>query len=472
MLLTPQDSEPPAPPREFRGVWVATVDNIDWPSKRDLSTEAQRRELVAILDKAASLNLNAVIFQVRPHGDALYASEIEPWSEYLTGLNGRAPKPLWDPLAFAVEEAHKRGLELHAWINPYRAWHPAAKAPAHATHITKSHPDRVRPYGRFVWMDPADPNVQQRTLAVADDIVRRYDVDGLHIDDYFYPFPVRDGAGKVIDFPDDKLWQAYRASGGTASRGDWRRSKVDTLVRDLNATIKKRKPWVKFGISPFGIWRPGHPEGIKAGVDQYAQIYADVRKWLREGWCDYLSPQLYWRIEQTAQSYPRLLDWWVEQNVANRHIWPGNYASQVANGWPAQEIVEQIEITRKSSATGNVLFSMKPIMRGTARLDQALAKSYAQPALVPASPWLGEQKPEAPKLTGKRRVEDRYAVAWASAPDIRFWAVYGHKAGKWTFLRSTSERRVELPGDLEAIAVSGVSRTGQEGPRLIVPIED
>ncbi|HVR44010.1 MAG TPA: family 10 glycosylhydrolase, partial [Thermoanaerobaculia bacterium] len=281
--LTPLPDAPPEIAREFRGVWVATVKNIDWPSRPGLPAEQQQRELFAILDRAKELNFNAVIFQVRPAGDAMYRSEIEPWSEFLTGEMGRDPG--WDPLAFAVEQAHARGLELHAWLNPYRARHQEPRAPASPTHLSVTHPHLVREYGSYLWMDPGEPEVRERTMAVVLDLVRRYDLDGIHFDDYFYPYPENDAAGAPIEFPDEPSWTRYLAGGGTLARDDWRRENVDRLVRDLSIAIRRDAPRVKFGISPFGNWRPRHPEGIE-GFDAYGRIYADSRRWLAEGWVD------------------------------------------------------------------------------------------------------------------------------------------------------------------------------------------
>ena len=298
--LAPAVDNPPPVKREFRGVWVATVANIDWPSKPGLPAEKQKVELLAILDKSAELKLNAVIFQVRPMADALYESKLEPWSEYLTGTLGKGPG--YDPLAFAVEEAHKRGLELHAWFNPYRARHPSAKSAAPDDHITKKRPDLAKPYGTHFWMNPTHPDVQDHSLAVILDVVKRYDIDGVHIDDYFYPYKEKDAGGKVIPFPDDDTWEAYQRSGGKLARDDWRRDAVNVFVKRMYAETKKAKPWVKVGISPFGIWRPGHPAGI-AGLDQFAELYADAKLWFNEGWVDYFSPQLYWPIAQEKQSF-------------------------------------------------------------------------------------------------------------------------------------------------------------------------
>jgi uncharacterized lipoprotein YddW (UPF0748 family) len=312
----------PSPQREFRGVWVATVDNIDWPSRSGLPVEQQKAELLAILDRCSALNMNAVVFQVRPSCDALYSSKLEPWSEYLTGADGKAPVPFYDPLAFAVEEAHRRGLELHAWFNPYRARHFVAKSQPSPLHVSRSKPHLVRQYGRYLWLDPSMKEAQDHSIAVIRDVVRRYDIDGVHLDDYFYPYKEKDAEGKEISFPDDASYAKYLAGGGRLESDDWRRENVNVFVKRLYDMVKSEKRWVKFGISPFGIWRPGYPPQIQ-GFDQYAQLYADARKWLVEGWVDYYTPQLYWRIEQKAQSYPVLLQWWVEQNIQKRNMWPG-----------------------------------------------------------------------------------------------------------------------------------------------------
>jgi uncharacterized lipoprotein YddW (UPF0748 family) len=380
-FLLAADPVPP-PPREFRGVWVATVANIDWPTKPGLTAERQKAELIGILDQCKSLNLNAVVFQIRPMCDALYESDLEPWSGFLTGTQGKSPG--YDPLNYAVEEAHKRGLELHAWFNPYRAWSPSAKGDPAANHLVKTRPDLAKKYGKHFWLNPTHPEVQKHSLDVVLDVVRRYDLDGIHMDDYFYPYPELDENKKEIPFPDDDTWQSYRMGGGTLARDDWRRDAVNQFVKTLYAETHKLKPWVKVGISPFGIWRPGHPATIK-GFDQYGKLYADAKLWLNEGWVDYFTPQLYWEIDKPDQSYPVLLDWWAKENTKKRHLWIGNSASRHS---PA-ELIRQIEITRKSgTATGNVFFSMKAFSGAKA---DALKGRYAERAAVPDSPWLGKR---------------------------------------------------------------------------------
>ncbi len=401
MARTVVDSAPPAVPREFRAAWVASVSNIDWPSKPGLTTAQQQAELLAILDKLVELRMNAIVLQVRPAADALYQSSIEPWSDFLTGEMGRAPDPYYDPLTFATAEAHKRGLEMHVWINPYRAKHPATKSVS-ANHISRSHPELVRKYGPFLWMDPGDPAVRARTTEVVLDLVRRYDIDGVHMDDYFYPYPETQ-RGREIEFPDASTYLRYRQRGGRLARDDWRRENVDLLVKELYEGIHAVKPWVRFGVSPFGIWRPGYPASVR-GFDQYAKLYADARKWFNEGWVDYFTPQLYWAVDRPEQRYPVLLEWWAEQNLKGRHLWPGNYTGKVAftgaSAWRTDEVLEQIRLTRaQPAATGNVHFSMKVFLDNPDSLNERLKKeSYTGQALVPASPWLGRGAPAQPEI--------------------------------------------------------------------------
>ena len=335
--------------QELRGLWIATVNNGDWPSRRDLTVEQQKQELTAIFDRAAALHLNAVFLQVRPMADALYPSSIEPWSEFLTGTPGKAPEPLYDPLAFAVVEAHARGLELHAWFNPFRG--------------NPSTPLRAYPYGRFVWMDPGDPEVQRRALDVISDVVRRYDIDGVHLDDYFYPYPEN-----ATEFPDDATYQQY---GNGMSKDDWRRDNINRFIHGLYTAVKTIKPNVEVGISPFGIWRPKHPRQIR-GLDAYEKIYADSRLWLRNGWIDYLAPQLYWPIDKREQSFPALLHWWTNQDRMGRGIVAGMSINRVGRV-PPEEFARQIKLVRDDDgAVGFILFSAHTLMRDTEGINDVL----------------------------------------------------------------------------------------------------
>jgi uncharacterized lipoprotein YddW (UPF0748 family) len=263
----------PEPQREFRAVWIATVDNIDFPTRKTLSVEEQKQELLRDLDFAKRLRLNAIVFQVRPMCDALYRSEIEPWSEFLTGEMGRSQ--VFDPLEFIVAEAHKRGILVHAWFNPYRAYHPSAKTVSD-NHISKRRPDLVRKYGKYLWLDPTDPEVQEYSLRVILDVTRRYDIDGVHFDDYFYPYIEKDASGTDIEFPDDKNWRAYQQNGGRMNRGDWRRGHVNTFIENVGREIKRIKPQIMYGISPFGIWQPMPEKGIE-GFNAFTGLFADSR---------------------------------------------------------------------------------------------------------------------------------------------------------------------------------------------------
>jgi len=463
---------PPQPAREFRAAWVATVANIDWPSRKGLSTQEQKAELLDLLDRAVQLKLNAIIFQVRPACDAMYASRLEPWSEYLTGTMGKAPEPFYDPLTFAVEEAHKRGLELHAWFNPYRARLRAANSPTAPSHVSKVHPQLVRQYGEFLWLDPGEKEVQDYSLNVVMDVVKRYDVDGIHFDDYFYPYKVKDRSGQDLEFPDDASWQRYGAR-GKLSRDDWRRENVNVFIEHLYRSIKASKPWVKFGISPFGIWRNKVPPQIK-GLDAYETLYADSRKWLASGWVDYFAPQLYWEIKAPDQSFPVLLHWWTQQNPKGRNLYPGMDSTKVSRsesrrGWQPQEIVNQIRLTRaQAGADGHIHWNMKSLMRNST-FDEVLEREvYHQPALVPASPWLGRAQPSKPKLTAAASHPGTpLEVRWTpgASGKTSLWLLQARTHGQWNqeILPASRTSRSWNSAPPEVVAVSAVGRNGELG---------
>ena len=342
--------------KEFRGAWVSTVFNIDWPSKPGLSSAGQKAELLAILDRAKELQLTAILLQVRPASDALYASKIEPWSAFLAGTQGTDAN--YDPLAFAVREAHARGLELHAWINPFRAA-TNTTGPFALNHITQTHPDWIRKEGKLLWTDPGVPAAREHVLRVVLDIVHRYAVDGVHIDDYFYPYPTKGGK----DFDDERSWTQYGVPSGK-SRADWRRDNINQFIEQLYTRVKAERSSVKVGISPFGIYRPHVPATIEAGVDAYASLYCDAKLWLARGWCDYLAPQLYWSIDPPAQSFPVLLNWWREQSTMGRPIWPGLASTRIGEKRSAREIADQIALTRKGTTSpGHIHWNMKSLMQ-------------------------------------------------------------------------------------------------------------
>jgi uncharacterized lipoprotein YddW (UPF0748 family) len=452
---------PPPPPREFRAAWLATVANIDWPSKPGLPVAQQKAELVSLLDRAAQLHFNAVLFQVRPVGDAVYASPIEPWSEYLSGRQGQAPVPFYDPLAFAIEEAHARGLQLHAWFNPFRAGHPLSRSPHAPSHITNTHPELVWHYGDQTWLDPGEPAAQARAFAVVLDVLKRYDVDGVVLDDYFYPYPVKNSVGQDLDFPDLATWKKYGASSGL-SREDWRRDNVNRFVQQLSQVIKATKPWVQFGISPFGIWHAGYPPQTKKGFDAYEKIDADSRKWLANGWVDYLSPQLYWPIASREESFPALLNWWHAQNVRNRHLWPSLADSSVGGKFSIEEIPQQTQLIRQQYDPGEIHYHIRnvvdnPVLGGMVRAQ------YAQPALVPVSPWIDATPPPRPELivdTWKNSVH----VDWEAAPGkpTRWWLLQTRAGGVWTTqVLPPGRNDIYLDNsNVDAVAVRAVDRLG------------
>lgn len=466
-------ADAPLAPREFRAVWVATVNNIDWPSKRGLTPDEQRAEMRALLDRMQALNFNAVIFQVRPAADALYASDLEPWSEYLTGKQGQNPG--WDPLAEWVSEAHRRGLELHAWFNPYRARHHEAKSPLAPNHVGVTHPDVAKPYGAYLWMDPGEAFAAERTLAVIRDVVRRYDVDGVHIDDYFYPYPItkplpadapKGAKAEEVDFPDDPAWQRYVAGGGKLARADWRRDNVNRLVRQIYETVHAEKPWVKFGISPFGMARPDRrPPGL-SGFSQFDKLYADAELWFESGWCDYFTPQLYWPIDQKGQSYPLLLDYWISQNKAGRHLWPGFFTSQINDtekSWPSSEILAQVALTRtRAGAGGHVHYSAIALTQDRKAVATNLRPFYPMPALVPASPWMKVAAPAAPTLA---RDGDMVRVEGLDAAAAHL-AIWRRTGGAWRFSVQPATQPAVALGGADAVLVSAVNRAGIESPRV------
>lgn len=439
-ITQPPPSPPPPPPpvvdtalpvlqRETRGLWIATVANIDWPSRSSLNADQQRAELIDILDRAAAAGMNTIVLQVRPAGDAVYASTIEPWASLLTGTQGADPG--YDPLAFAVDQAHARGLELHAWINPFRAGNTADTLRFAAGHLFHTRRDLIRIYGTQVWMDPGEPDAQAHTMHVIADIIRRYDIDAIHADDYFYPYP-QSTAGQLIPFPDDAT---YARHGGTLSRDDWRRANIDGFIERLYREVHLIKPTLRLGISPFGIWRPGNPPGVN-GLDAFATIYADSRKWLREGWIDYLAPQLYWAIAAPQQSYPALLDWWLNENFRGRHVWPGLAAYRLNDGtssaFSLQEIPNQISMTRaRTGGTGHILYNTtSALKRSSGALAAALrADLYRHAAVVPATPWLDAAAPAAPVLTSAGTVMN---IEPASGEPARWWIVRQRTSAGWS----------------------------------------
>lgn len=470
---------PPPLDREFRGVWVSSVNNGTWPPKAGMTAADQQTEAIRQLDRAVELKFNAVIFQVRPAADALYESDLEPWSEYLSGTQGQDPG--YDPLKFWIDEAHKRGLELHAWLNPYRAKHANSKSTIARDHISVTHPEIVRKYGGYLWLDPGEPLAARHSMAVFLDVVKRYDLDGVHMDDYFYPYQVTDEKTKaLIDFPDNSSWAKYQRSGGKLARNDWRRDNVNQFIKQLYERTKKMKPHVKVGIAPFGIWRPDHPPGIK-GLDQYDALYADAKLWLNEGWLDYFSPQLYWKIGG-PQSFPKLLDWWLSENPKCRHVWPGQSVGRYIpkDGSLSMEVPNQLAFIRDRApegSTGFIFWPLGAVLKESSLVERLKAVEFADPAIVPLSPWLDDKNPPKPIATVKRGDGEQLEISVKAPRGDRDpnnaawqWAVqYRAEDGWYQAVFPAHLDKVQIPS-ASAVAVYTIDRNGNasdaESPKM------
>jgi uncharacterized lipoprotein YddW (UPF0748 family) len=521
---------PPPAPREFRAVWVATVANIDWPTKPGLPVAQQKAEVTAMLNRLQALNMNAVLLQVRPSADAIYPSTLEPWAEWITGEQGRSPG--YDPLQFWIDEARARGIEVHAWFNPYRARHTKAVSPNAKDHVSARFPNAVKSYGGFQWLDPGEHAAQDHSFAVIMDVVKRYDIDGVHFDDYFYPYPVTEQTAtqqvagqnaianalnsqnnatpstvtrapeREVDFPDEPSWNAYVASGGKLTRADWRRDNVNRFVERVYRGVKAEKPWVRFGISPFGIGRPDRrPPGIQ-GFSQYDKLYADVELWLQRGWLDYLAPQLYWAIAQTPQAFPVLLDYWHAQNTLKRDIFPGLYTSRIDDSprsWMPKEIEDQIALARakqgianegaQAIAQGHIHFSAAPIVQNRRDIQRSLSRQYVNPALntiahsnrASRSNWIISEI-----NVNLHERSDYVGVdvlsSMKDSANVRMLAVYARYGSDWQFstvplaanfaqdgvvAKELSFPKANSSGALNAIAVSFVDRDANESPRYV-----
>lgn len=374
---------------EFRGVWIATVDNIDWPSKGNYNSDSQKVEFIKLLDFHQRNGINAVIVQIRPATDAFYPSQYEPWSQWLTGVQGQPPVPYYDPLEFMITEAHKRKMAFHAWMNPYRAQFNTNTSSISATHITRLHPEWFVNYGEKMYFNPGNKEVLQYVKNVVKDVVSRYDIDAIHFDDYFYPYRI---AGK--EFPDDDTYLQY---GKGMRKDDWRRSNTDSIIAILSRTIKKEKKNCIFGISPFGVWRnadkdPVNGSNTNRAQSNYDDLYANILLWLKKGWIDYVAPQIYWEIEHKIAPYEVLVNWW-NTHCYGKHcyIGLGIYKANTNASWKdVTQIPRQIEILRsKANIQGMVFYSSKSLENNLNGWSDLLKlKYFKEPAPVPAMSWL------------------------------------------------------------------------------------
>lgn len=401
----------PYPKREFRGAWIQAVNG----QFRGIPTEKLKQTLIDQLNSLQGAGINAIIFQVRPEADALYASQLEPWSRFLTGVQGQAPSPYWDPMQFMIDECHKRGMEFHAWINPHRV-KTSLKSELAANHLYNIHPEWFVTYNNQLYFDPALPESRRHICMVVADIVSRYDVDAIHMDDYFYPYPA-----KGVDFPDDASFARY--GGGFTNRADWRRSNVNILIQKIHETIRGLKPWVKFGISPFGIYRneKNDPLGSKTnGLQNYDDLYADVLLWARNGWVDYNIPQIYWQIGHPAADYETLVKWWAK-NTENRPLFIGqSVMNTVQNADPKNPSINQLP--RKMALErayqtigGSCQWPASAVVENAGKYRDALVQEYHKyPALVPVFDFMDDKAPGKVRKVKKVWTEDGYMLFWTA----------------------------------------------------------
>lgn len=432
---------------ELRATWVASVLNIDWPSKPGLSIAQQKSEFINYLEEQKRMGMNAIVMQIKPTADAFYPSKYGLWSEYLTGTQGKDPG--YNPLSFMVKEAHKRNMEFHAWFNPYRITMPLGKEAALSdldklpeNHPARKHPEWVVPYGQQLYFNPGIPEVQKFVIDGIMEVVKNYDIDAVHMDDYFYPYKI---AGKT--FPDQEAYQRYGANKFNNIE-DWRRDNVNNLVKNINKSIKEEKSYVKFGISPFGVWRNKavDPTGSEttAGQTNYDDLYADTRTWINNGYVDYIAPQLYWNIGLPVADYAKLLAWWtkeVEGKNVQLYIGQADYkintnSNGVQNWFNPEELPNQIKLNRTyNNFKGSMHFSAKDLKNNPLGIAERLTEDiYKQPALVPPMPWIDNEAPKKPKVLQikKKLGETKFKIRENNPEEVAYYAIYrfeGNRVG-------------------------------------------
>ncbi len=449
---------------EMRAVWIATVANIDWPSKPGLPSSVQKEEMIQMLDYLALAHINAIVMQIRPTADAFYPSALEPWSHWLTGKQGEQPTPFYDPLKFIIDEAHRRCIEVHVWLNPYRVMNSNKPELLHPDHLYFKRPELFVRYGNQLYFNPGLDETRKTLNRVVEDIVQRYEVDAIHFDDYFYPYKV---AGE--EFPDSETFRKNPRGFAAHQRDDWRRNNVDLIIKELQQTIKSNKPWVEFGISPFGVWRnntvdPGG-SATRAGVQNYDDLYADILKWLREGWIDYVAPQLYWEIGKEVADYSILIKWWNE-NAHGKNLYIGLYASKLGNekadpAWlRPNELARQLRLNQQyGGVDGAIFFSAKGFMKNLQGLTDSLQTNfYRYPALTPVNRSASGTAPASPEnikiiRDGKERLLCWDPVQGEGGQAVAYYVVYafkGKKAGSIddpsAILLKTTKTMVDLTG--------------------------
>lgn len=435
------------PKREFRAAWIQSVNG----QFRGMPTEKLKQNLIGQLNSLQKAGINAIIFQVRPEADALYASRLEPWSRFLTGVQGKAPEPYWDPMQFMIDECHKRGMEFHAWINPYRT-KTTLKSELAPNHVYNIHPEWFVTYGDQLYFDPALPESRRHICMVVSDIVSRYDVDAIHMDDYFYPYPIK---GK--DFPDDASFARF--GGGFSNKADWRRSNVNVLIKKLHETIREIKPWVKFGVSPFGIYRneSSDPLGSKTkGLQNYDDLYADVLLWAREGWIDYNIPQIYWHIGHPVADYETLVKWWA-RNTENRPLFIGqSVMNTVQNADPKNPSINQLPrkmALQRAYQTigGSCQWPASAVVENAGKYRDALIAEYHKyPALPPVFDFMDNEAPAKVRKMKSVWTEDGYILFW-TAPKYKEEM---NRAVQYVVYRFDAKEKVNIDDPSHIVAIT------------------
>ncbi len=424
------------PKREMRAVWIASVANIDWPSRAGLAVDMQQEEMIELLDLAKAYHMNTVVFQIRPATDAMYWSRLEPWSQWLNGEQGKAPDPFYDPLQFTIDECRKRGLDIHVWMNPYRAVFDTARSSVSDDHPIKNHPEWFVKYGKTAYFNPGLPETRAHVSSIVADVIRRYDVDAVHFDDYFYPYRI---AGK--EFPDQDAFELYPRSYQAKEKEDWRRDNVDLIIKQLHDTIKSIAPHVEFGISPFGVWRNASkdPRGsaTKAGQTNYDDLYADVLMWQEKGWVDYVCPQIYWHIGKEVADYKIIAQWW-NANAFDCPLYIGHAfyrlkADSNYKEWQsAKEIEKQIKLNRKLESVGGSMFFSAKFMRTNplGLKEQIQKKQYRYLALPPTNKRIAQLDAQKPVNTSLSLLNDQIKLEWEADETSKAFVIYKLKKGK------------------------------------------
>ncbi len=473
----------PHPKTEFRGVWIATVVNIDWPKNGIDPITKQKKDFLEILDFYDSLNFNAVIVQIRTAGDAFYKSNYAPWSRFLTGKEGSSPIGQYDILEWMINESHNRGFEFHAWLNPYRSTSNLNTDILSPIHDYNLHPEWMLKYGKKYYYNPGLPEVRKRLVAIMDEVVTRYDIDAIHFDDYFYPYKIKD---EVFQ---DSLSYRYHSL-PNQSLDDWRRSNVDSLVMNIHKTIKLRKPWVQFGISPFGVWKNSStdPKGsdTKAGQTTFEDLYADPLTWMANGWIDYLTPQVYWSMDLHVAPHSKIVDWW-SKNTSNANLYIGNGAYKIRNNsdqaWEnKKELPNQLKLARNTKPIkGNVFFSAKSLMNNNPDVVEYIKKKYYKTkALPPISPHAPVRNKESAKLNSIKKERDFIHLYFNDLDENRYALVYasnGKKKPDYPMKKLISklpikDNQVKLPTNIienkKQIALTFINKFGQECAPVLI----